>query len=171
MEFTHLWCSFRQRRRTCQSTCPNSSLLSNNLTAPFVHFRILCNSTKDHRPTLFEYESNSPLFYPTTTIDPPIKMVSYTGFLISSSAEIHLQNEVTSRYIYTIPFYDSSYWLFHSKRSLVILTQLQFPAFFTRLASIFGPLYEQHGTPMLEAACHNIATWYVFIILAPILLF
>ena len=76
-----------------------------------MHFRILCNSTKDHRPTLSEFESNSPLFYPTTTIDPPIKMVSYTGFLISSNAEIHLQNEVTSRYIYiqshfTIPVTD-----------------------------------------------------------------
>ncbi|KAF8813388.1 DUF1630-domain-containing protein [Phlegmacium glaucopus] len=47
----------------------------------------------------------------------------------------------------------------YQQRSLVILTQHQFPAFFIHLASIFGPLFEQHGTPMLEAACHNIATW------------
>jgi hypothetical protein len=26
--------------------------------------------------------------------------------------------------------------------------------------SIFGPLFQAHGLPMLEAACHNIATWY-----------
>lgn len=54
------------------------------------------------------------------------------------------------------------YWL-SLKRSLVILTQHQFPAFFIHLVSIFGPLFEQHGIPMLEAACHNMATWYVFI--------
>ncbi|KAF8150895.1 hypothetical protein B0H34DRAFT_666138 [Crassisporium funariophilum] len=47
----------------------------------------------------------------------------------------------------------------YQQRSLVILTQHQYPAFFTQLASIFGPLFDQHGTPMLEAACHNIATW------------
>ncbi|KAF8630254.1 hypothetical protein AX15_003031 [Amanita polypyramis BW_CC] len=43
--------------------------------------------------------------------------------------------------------------------STVILTQLQYPAFFTRLASIFGPLYDAHGPPMLESACHNLAMW------------
>ena len=48
------------------------------------------------------------------------------------------------------------------KRSTVILTQLQYPAFFTRLASVFGPLYDIHGLPMLEPACHNIAAWYVW---------
>lgn len=49
------------------------------------------------------------------------------------------------------------------KRSLVILTQHQYPALFSSVAGVFGPLFEAHGTPMLEAACHNIATWYVFL--------
>ncbi|KAF8969105.1 hypothetical protein BDZ97DRAFT_264108 [Flammula alnicola] len=47
----------------------------------------------------------------------------------------------------------------YSQRSLVILTQYQYPALYSALVGIFGPLFEQHGTPMLEAACHNIATW------------
>ncbi|XP_006459032.1 hypothetical protein AGABI2DRAFT_200957 [Agaricus bisporus var. bisporus H97] len=45
------------------------------------------------------------------------------------------------------------------QRSVVILTQHQYPAFFTSLVHIFGPLFLEHGSPMLEAACHNIATW------------
>ena len=76
----------------------NSQLPSDISQAPFVHFRILYNSTKGHKPTLFEYESSSPLF--PLTDGPPRKMVSYMAFLISSNVEILHQNEVTSRYIY-----------------------------------------------------------------------
>ncbi|KAF9532638.1 hypothetical protein CPB83DRAFT_784718 [Crepidotus variabilis] len=47
----------------------------------------------------------------------------------------------------------------YQQRSLVILTQHQFPALFSSLITIFGPLFEKHGTPMLEAACYNTATW------------
>ncbi|KXN88654.1 Protein DENND6A [Leucoagaricus sp. SymC.cos] len=47
----------------------------------------------------------------------------------------------------------------YRQRSVVILTQHQYPALFTSFVSIFGPLFQEHGTPMLEAACHNIATW------------
>lgn len=47
----------------------------------------------------------------------------------------------------------------YEQRSTVILTQHQYPALFSSLLSIFGPLFQAHGTPMLEAACHNIATW------------
>ncbi|TFK35563.1 hypothetical protein BDQ12DRAFT_687965 [Crucibulum laeve] len=47
----------------------------------------------------------------------------------------------------------------YQQRSLVILTHLPYPALFSSLVSIFGPLFQSHGTPMLEAACHNIATW------------
>lgn len=38
-----------------------------------------------------------------------------------------------------------------------ILTQHEL---FTTLSSVFGPLFEMHGVPMLETACHNVATWY-----------
>ncbi|KAF8879304.1 hypothetical protein CPB84DRAFT_1687970 [Gymnopilus junonius] len=55
---------------------------------------------------------------------------------------------------------DSSSKRGYQQRSLVILTQHQYPALFSAIAGIFGPLFETHGTPMLEAACHNIATWY-----------
>jgi len=48
----------------------------------------------------------------------------------------------------------------YEQRSVVILTQHQYPALFSSLISIFGPLFQTHGTPMLEAACHNIATWH-----------
>ncbi|KAF8333860.1 hypothetical protein F5887DRAFT_991661 [Amanita rubescens] len=47
----------------------------------------------------------------------------------------------------------------YCQRSVVILTELQYPALFTRIVSIFGPLYDLHGLPMLESACQNIATW------------
>ncbi|KAG6853479.1 hypothetical protein C0991_004095 [Blastosporella zonata] len=47
----------------------------------------------------------------------------------------------------------------YEQRSVVILTQHQFPALFSLLISIFGPLFHQHGLPMLEAACQNIASW------------
>ncbi|TRM56430.1 hypothetical protein BD626DRAFT_575754 [Schizophyllum amplum] len=44
-------------------------------------------------------------------------------------------------------------------RSVVILTHHQYPALFSAVTTLLGPLYEQHGVPMLESACHNIATW------------
>lgn len=56
------------------------------------------------------------------------------------------------------------------QRSTVILTQHQYPALFSSLLSIFGPLFQAHGTPMLEAACHNIATWYDYTLAHVVLL-
>ncbi|KIM35253.1 hypothetical protein M413DRAFT_20781 [Hebeloma cylindrosporum] len=47
----------------------------------------------------------------------------------------------------------------YKQRALVILTQHQYPALYSSLVGIFGPLFENHGAPMLESACHNIATW------------
>ncbi|KAJ6594236.1 hypothetical protein B0H19DRAFT_1012366 [Mycena capillaripes] len=47
----------------------------------------------------------------------------------------------------------------YEQRSLVILTHHSYPAFFARITAILGPLFQEHGLPMLEAACHNIATW------------
>ncbi|KAG6861106.1 hypothetical protein C0995_003835 [Termitomyces sp. Mi166 len=47
----------------------------------------------------------------------------------------------------------------YEQRSVVILTQHEYPAFFSQLISIFGPLFQQHGIPILETACQNITTW------------
>ncbi|KIK62649.1 hypothetical protein GYMLUDRAFT_242791 [Collybiopsis luxurians FD-317 M1] len=47
----------------------------------------------------------------------------------------------------------------YEQRSAVILTYHPYPAFFSAVLSIFGPLFQEHGLPMLESACHNIATW------------
>ncbi|KAJ7230450.1 hypothetical protein GGX14DRAFT_486146 [Mycena pura] len=47
----------------------------------------------------------------------------------------------------------------YEQRSLVILTHHSYPALFTRITSVLGPLFQEHRLPMLEAACHNIATW------------
>ncbi|KAJ7747216.1 hypothetical protein B0H16DRAFT_1675642 [Mycena metata] len=47
----------------------------------------------------------------------------------------------------------------YEQRSLVILTHHPYPALFARITSLLGPLFQEHGLPMLEAACHNIATW------------
>ncbi|KAJ7163926.1 hypothetical protein C8R43DRAFT_989186 [Mycena crocata] len=47
----------------------------------------------------------------------------------------------------------------YQQRSLVILTHHSYPALFASITAILGPLFQEHGLPMLEAACHNIATW------------
>ncbi|KAJ7760714.1 hypothetical protein DFH07DRAFT_1021874 [Mycena maculata] len=47
----------------------------------------------------------------------------------------------------------------YEQRSLVILTHHAYPALFARISALLGPLFQEHGLPMLEAACHNIATW------------
>ncbi|KAJ6570082.1 hypothetical protein DFH09DRAFT_1362744, partial [Mycena vulgaris] len=54
---------------------------------------------------------------------------------------------------------DSSTKRGYEQRSLVILTHHPYPAFFARITALLGPLFQEHGLPMLEAACHNIATW------------
>ncbi|KAH7928067.1 DUF1630-domain-containing protein [Leucogyrophana mollusca] len=47
----------------------------------------------------------------------------------------------------------------YQQSSIVILTHLPYPALFTSLASKLGPLFHRHGVPMLETACHNVASW------------
>ncbi|KAI0925944.1 hypothetical protein AcW1_008239 [Taiwanofungus camphoratus] len=47
----------------------------------------------------------------------------------------------------------------YQQRSLVLLTHLAYPALFYTLITKLGPSFLAHGGPMLEAACHNIATW------------
>ncbi|KAF7289435.1 UDENN domain-containing protein [Mycena chlorophos] len=47
----------------------------------------------------------------------------------------------------------------YEQRSLVILTHHPYPALFARVCALLGPLFQEHGLPMLEAACHNVATW------------
>ncbi|KAJ7045855.1 hypothetical protein C8F04DRAFT_1066436 [Mycena alexandri] len=47
----------------------------------------------------------------------------------------------------------------YEQRSLVILTHHPYPALFARITALLGPLFQEHGLPMLEAACHNMATW------------
>jgi len=47
----------------------------------------------------------------------------------------------------------------YSQRSVVLLTQLQYPALFTEIIRRFGLLYDKHGTGILESALHNIAQW------------
>ncbi|KAF7317803.1 UDENN domain-containing protein [Mycena kentingensis (nom. inval.)] len=47
----------------------------------------------------------------------------------------------------------------YEQRSLVVLSHHAFPALFVRICALLGPLFVEHGLPMLESACHNIATW------------
>ncbi|KII89815.1 hypothetical protein PLICRDRAFT_108142 [Plicaturopsis crispa FD-325 SS-3] len=47
----------------------------------------------------------------------------------------------------------------YQQRALVILTQHQYPGLFSHISTVLGPLYQTHNLPMLETACHNIATW------------
>ncbi|CAG8503424.1 6271_t:CDS:2, partial [Cetraspora pellucida] len=45
------------------------------------------------------------------------------------------------------------------QRSLVLLSQYPYVGLFSRVVSILGPAYFEVGNPMLEAACHDIASW------------
>ncbi|KAF8557117.1 DUF1630-domain-containing protein [Imleria badia] len=47
----------------------------------------------------------------------------------------------------------------YQQSSLVLLTRHQYPALYTSMISELGPLFHDHGVPMLETACHNIASW------------
>ncbi|KAI0370326.1 DUF1630-domain-containing protein [Pilatotrama ljubarskyi] len=47
----------------------------------------------------------------------------------------------------------------YQQTSTVILTHLAYPSLFYTLISKLGPSFMNHGGPMLEAACHNIASW------------
>ncbi|KAI0635694.1 DUF1630-domain-containing protein [Trametes polyzona] len=54
---------------------------------------------------------------------------------------------------------DSSSKRGYQQTSTVILTHLAYPSLFYTLISKLGPSFMNHGGPMLEAACHNIASW------------
>ncbi|KAK9763078.1 hypothetical protein K7432_010582 [Basidiobolus ranarum] len=45
------------------------------------------------------------------------------------------------------------------QKSLVLLTVYPFYGLFSRIIALLGPLLYDIGRPMLEAACHNIASW------------
>ncbi|KAI9061000.1 DUF1630-domain-containing protein [Trametes sanguinea] len=47
----------------------------------------------------------------------------------------------------------------YQQTSTVVLTHLAYPSLFYTLISKLGPSFMSHGGPMLEAACHNIASW------------
>ncbi|KAI0749536.1 hypothetical protein C8Q80DRAFT_1101293 [Daedaleopsis nitida] len=47
----------------------------------------------------------------------------------------------------------------YQQTSIVILTHLAYPSLFYTLISKLAPSFMDHGGPMLEAACHNIASW------------
>ncbi|TDL25769.1 DUF1630-domain-containing protein, partial [Rickenella mellea] len=47
----------------------------------------------------------------------------------------------------------------YEQQSVVLVSQHPWPSIFTELVSCLGPMYLSHGAPMLEAACHNIASW------------
>ncbi|KAI0787907.1 hypothetical protein C8Q74DRAFT_1254742 [Fomes fomentarius] len=47
----------------------------------------------------------------------------------------------------------------YQQTSIVILTHLAYPALFYTLIFKLAPSFMSHGGPMLEAACHNIASW------------
>ncbi|TFK87984.1 DUF1630-domain-containing protein [Polyporus arcularius HHB13444] len=47
----------------------------------------------------------------------------------------------------------------YQQTSIVILTHLAYPSLFDTLIARLAPAFMSHGGPMLEAACHNIASW------------
>ncbi|KAI0711896.1 hypothetical protein C8T65DRAFT_708036 [Cerioporus squamosus] len=47
----------------------------------------------------------------------------------------------------------------YQQTSIVILTHLAYPSLFDTLIARLAPSFMSHGGPMLEAACHNIASW------------
>ena len=57
----------------------------------------------------------------------------------------------------------SNLGLTHVQTSIVILSHLAYPSLFYTLVSKLAPSFMTHGGPMLEAACHNVANWYVIV--------
>jgi hypothetical protein len=80
--------------------------------------------------------------------------------LILHKRGIRMQKEVTNRWINGYRKLQRCLWFNVLQQSLVILTHHQYPALFSVLASRLGPLYQNHGIPIIETACHSIANWY-----------
>lgn len=69
----------------------------------------------------------------------------------------------SSNYIYGYCFFrqkrDPSIRRGYFQKSVVILTHLPYVAFFSQIVSRLGPLYFEHGMPMLEAFCNDVRQW------------
>ncbi|CEH18573.1 Uncharacterized conserved protein [Ceraceosorus bombacis] len=66
-------------------------------------------------------------------------------------------------YIYGYVFFrqrrDAAIRRGYFQKSLVILSHLPYVSLFSRLVAKLGPLYFEHGMPMLESFCHEVANW------------
>ncbi|KAL5526712.1 hypothetical protein ACEPAF_8437 [Sanghuangporus sanghuang] len=47
----------------------------------------------------------------------------------------------------------------YDQRSVILLTYHPWPTLYLELVNRLGPMFLIHGVPMLESACHNIASW------------
>lgn len=72
-------------------------------------------------------------------------------------------NSSSSSYIHGYVFFrqkrDASIRRGYFQKSLVILSHLPYVALFSDIVAKLGPLYFEHGEPMLEAFCHSVAKW------------
>ncbi|TFK27824.1 DUF1630-domain-containing protein [Coprinopsis marcescibilis] len=80
-----------------------------------------------------------------------------------SQTPVERRPETSDGYIYGFAHFtqrrDATSKRGYQQVSVVILTQHQYPALFSSIASILGPMFQCHGLPMLESACHTIAGW------------
>ena len=115
MEFIHLWCSFRQRSRTCQSTCTNSWFLSN------ISFQF--NSAFCALPDSVQFDQGSlthsfRIREQFTSVPSDNRPPNKDGFIYGFSHFIQRRDPSSKRgyqQVNTNPFtlfYESSYWLF-----------------------------------------------------------
>ncbi|KAL5503993.1 hypothetical protein ACEPAH_8066 [Sanghuangporus vaninii] len=47
----------------------------------------------------------------------------------------------------------------YDQRSVILLTHHPWPTLYLELVNHLGPMFLIHGVPMLESACHNMASW------------
>ncbi|EJD39035.1 DUF1630-domain-containing protein [Auricularia subglabra TFB-10046 SS5] len=118
--------------------------------------------------------------YPSATLDASLKEnIAFSSFpdasAVESTSELHsfrirhttgtaldhtpLQDGFIYGFAYFLQRRDPSLKRGFLQRSVVILTHLPYPSLFTLTVSRLAPLYFEHGTTMLETACHNIANW------------
>ncbi|KZV84127.1 DUF1630-domain-containing protein [Exidia glandulosa HHB12029] len=118
--------------------------------------------------------------YPSASLDAGLKEnIAFSSFPDASSAEsrteIHsfrvrhaaggaletttVQDGFMYGFAYFLQRRDQALKRGFLQRSVVILTHLPYPSLFTVVISKLAPLYFEHGTAMLETACHNIANW------------
>lgn len=81
----------------------------------------------------------------------------------SSIGQLLSGSSTSTNYIYGYVFFrqkrDASIRRGYFQKSVVILSHLPYVSLFSKVVAQLGPLFFEHGTPMLEAFCQDVTNW------------